>query len=253
MPYGKKATLVAYQKSTGNVVWTTPNPRGVDEEYESPILTKLDGRDVILASGKQGALLGADARTGAVLFTHQVWPAGGSWWEIPSATPIGDGRIFFTCGYGHASVMIKVTRLQNQQYQATQLWANRSMGSKCGQALLYNGYIYGNSSDVGGGLRCITLDGKVVWDSKANGRTFDLGNVIIADGLLYAMNGQSGELVMAEASPNGYKELGHAQFLGSGEDWAPMAFANGKLVVRDYSHSIVCLDVTAAGNGVAAH
>jgi hypothetical protein len=125
------------------------------------------------------------------------------------------------------------------------------MGSKCAQALLYHGFLYGNSSDVGGGLRCITLDGAVRWDSRSSGRTFDLGNLIIADGLIYIMNGKTGELVMAEASPNGYKELGHAQFLTEGEDWAPMAFKDGKLLLRDYQHSLVCLDVSAAGNGMA--
>jgi len=39
--------------------------------------------------------------------------------------------------------------------------------------------------------------------------------------------------------------------LGSrGEDWAPLAFKDGKLVVRDM-HKMFCLDVTATGNGAA--
>jgi hypothetical protein len=118
------------------------------------------------------------------------------------------------------------------------------MGSKCAQALLYDGYLYGNSSDVGGGLRCVTPDGQVKWDSKDNQRTFNLGNLIIADGLIFIMQGQTGELVMAEASPDGYKELGHAQFLTAGEDWAPLAFKDGRLVLRD-QHNLVCLDLTA--------
>ena len=121
------------------------------------------------------------------------------------------------------------------------------MGSKCAQALFYNGYIYGNSSDVGGGLRCITLDGQVKWDSKVG---FDLGNLIIADGLIYVIQGGSGELCMAEASPDGYKELGRAPMLAPPEPWAPLAFKDGKLVVRD-KHNIHCLDVTAAANGAA--
>ena len=253
MPWGKKAVLVAYEKTTGKVAWTTPNLKGVEEEYESPILMKFDGRDMVLALGMQGYLVGADAKTGAQLFEHLVYPASKSWWDIPSPLPIGDGRIFFTTGYGHGAVMLKVARAAGeanggQQYKVTQLWANKNMGSKCAQALLWDGYIYGNSSDVGGGLRCITLDGQIKWDSKP--KTFDLGYLLIADGLIYVIQGGNGELCMAEASPAGYKELGRVPMLTQPEPWAPLAYKDGKLVVRDM-HKMFCLDVTATGNGAA--
>ena len=170
MPWGKKAALVAYEKATGKIAWATPNLKGVEEEYESPILMKFDGRDMVLALGMQGYLVGADAKTGEQLFEHLVYAAGKTWWDVPSPLPIGDGRIFFTAGYGHGSVMLKVARAAGEanpgrQYEVTQLWANKTMGSKCAQALLWDGYIYGNSFDVAGGLRCITLDGQIKWDS----------------------------------------------------------------------------------------
>lgn len=258
MPWGRKAVLVAYEKATGKVAWATPNLKGVEEEYESPILMKFDGRDIVLALGMQGYLIGVDAKTGAQLFEHLVYSkSGNGWWDIPSPLPIGDGRIFFTNGYGRGAVMLKLARLTDEeklrpenhgrQYTVTQLWANKNMGSKCAQALLYDGYIYGNSSDVGGGLRCITLDGQIKWDSKVG---FDLGNLIIADGLIYIVQGGDGKLCMAEASPDGYKELARAPILATPEPWAPLAFKDGKLVVRDM-HKIYCLDVTAAGNGAA--
>ena len=184
--------------------------------------------------------------------TRFIQPAQ-AWWDIPSPLPIGDGRIFFTTGYGRGAVMLKVARATGEanrgsQYGVTQLWANKNMGSKCAQALLWNGYIYGNSADVGGGLRCITLDGQKKWDSKP--KSFDLGNLLIADGLIYIIQGDNGQLCMAEASPDGYKELGRAPMLAPPEPWAPLAFKDGKLVVRDM-HKIFCLDVTAAGNGAA--
>ncbi len=171
MPWGKKAALVAYEKATGKVAWTTPNPKGVQEEYQSPILMKFDGRDMILATGLQGYLIGVDAKTGEQLFEHQVYPPSEGWWDIPSPLPIGDGRIFITdrlrprlpsCSRSSA----RRARPTGSQYKVTELWANKNMGSKCAQALLWNGYIYGNSADVGGGLRCMTLDGQIKWDSK---------------------------------------------------------------------------------------
>ena len=268
MPWGKKAALAAYEKATGRVAWAAPNLKGVNEEYESPIPMKFDGRDMILALGMKGYLIGVDARTGEQLFSRLVYPEGVNvWQDVPSPLPIGDGRIFFTCGFNRGSVMLKLARLTDQeklrpenrgrQYKVTQLWANRSMGSQCAQALLYNGYIYGNSSDVGGGLRCITLDGQVKWDSKVH---FGLGNLIIADGLIYIVHGGNGQLYMAEASPDAYKELGRAQCLAPKalgqahppQPWGPPAFKDGRLVIRDM-HTIYCLDVAAADNGESAH
>ncbi len=142
--------------------------------------------------------------------------------------------------------MIKVEGA-GDAWKVTELWKNfTSMGSKCAQALLYNGFLYGNSADIGGGLRCITLDGEIKWDSKkTNQRAFDLGNLIIADGLIYVIDGKNGDLYMAEASPEGYKQLGKASFLKPPEPWAPLAFKDGKLVIRDM-HKMFCLDVTAA-------
>ncbi len=130
------------------------------------------------------------------------------------------------------------------QYRVTELFKNRNMGSTCAQALLWDGYIYGNSADVGGGLRCLTLDGQIKWDSKRpGGKEFGMGALLIADGLIYIVNGSNGEFVMAEATPEGYRELGRAPVLSGKECWAPMAFSNGKLVARDMQ-KMVCLDLT---------
>ena len=242
MPWGKKGALVALDKATGEPVWVTPNPKNVVEEYQSPVPVKIDGQDMILAAGRQGYLIGVDGATGRQLWEYNGFPKTG--WQCPSPTDIGDGRIFMTAGYGAGCVMIKVER-DGDQWNVTELFKNKNMGSKCAQALLWNGYIYGNSADVGGGLRCLTLDGEVKWDSKqAGGGTFDLGSLLIADGLIYIINGGNGDLTMAEASPDSYNQLGRAKLLARPEPWAPLAFSNGKLIVRDM-HKMYCLDVSS--------
>jgi outer membrane protein assembly factor BamB len=200
-------------------------------------------RDIILALGGQGYLIGVDARTGAQLFDYDGFPKTGN--NIPTPLPIGDGRVFLTSGYGAGCAMIRVESQANQ-YKVTELYKNKNMGSICAQPLLWNGYIYGNSGDVGGGLRCLTLDGAIKWDSKDNkGPTFGMGTVFIADGLIYAIDSGNGDIYMAEATPDGYKQLGKAKLLAPPEPFAPMAFKDGKLLVRDM-HKLYCLDVTAA-------
>ena len=247
MPWGKKGALVAFEKSTGKVVWTTPNPKAVEPDYQSPVPMTLGGREMILAAGAQDYLIGVDARTGERLWECDGFAKKGL--SCPSPVPIGDGRIFMTSGfYSQGSAMVRVER-QGEEYKVTQLWKNNDMGVKCGQALLYDGHLYGNSSTwsahPGGGLCCLALDGELKWDSKASRkRDFDLGNSIIADGLIYVVDGRDGKLFMAEATPEGYNELGAAAILSEPEPWAPLSFKDGKLILRD-QHKLVCLDVTA--------
>ena len=75
--------------------------------------------------------------------------------------------------------------------------------------------------------------------------TFDAGAFLIADGLIFVLHGKTGELCLAEASPAGYKELARAKVLTPAQGdhvWAPMALADGKLLVRD-QHQMKCLEV----------
>ncbi len=101
---------------------------------------------MILALGRQGYMLGVDARTGAPLWEYTGFPRKGN--SIPSPLPIGDGRIFLTSGYGAGCAMVSV-EAAGGQYRVTELFKNKNMGTTCAQALLWDGYIYGNSADVG--------------------------------------------------------------------------------------------------------
>ena len=238
-PWGKKAALVAYAKTSGEVIWTTPNADGIDQDYQSPVPMELAGRQTIVASGKGGYTLGVDARTGRPLWKYDEYTCR---IHIPSPTILGGGRILLTGGYGAGGTVFQVERRGNR-YVTRTLWQNKSMGSKIPQALVHDGYLYGNSSDTGGGLRCITLDGEVKWET--GGRPgFDVGYLLLADGLIFIVNGGNGELVMAEATPEGYRELGRAPILAGKQVWGPLAYSDGKLVLRDQS-ALVCVDLKA--------
>ena len=64
----------------------------------------------------------------------------------------------------------------------------------------------------------------------------------MADGMIFALDGDSGKLRLIEASPKGYNELASATVLSGQEVWGPMALSDGKLVLRDLS-KIVCVNV----------
>ena len=65
---------------------------------------------------------------------------------------------------------------------------------------------------------------------------------MIADGLIFVL-GDEGQLTLAEATPEGYRQLAQGQVLEGHDCWGPMALAAGRLMVRDLTR-MVCLDVT---------
>ena len=105
--------------------------------------------------------------------------------------------------------------------------------------ILKDNHLYGIRAD--GRFVCLGLDGKVVW-SSGSGENFGLGSFLMAGDLIYVLN-DSGQLSLIEATPTRFNLLGQIQPLTGRESWAPMALANGRLILRDLTR-LVCLDVT---------
>ncbi len=238
-PWGSEAAVVAYDKQTGEVAWTTPNRAGRDLDYQSPVPMNVDGRWTVVASGRHGYTIGVDAATGRELWSYDGY---NSSWHIPSPTVLPGNRVLITGGYRAGSALLQVGRSGQGGYAVRELWQNRNLGSQMAQALYWDGHIYGNSTDTRGGLRCLNLDGEVVWDSADDGRTFERGFLLIADGLAFSINGRDGQIVVARATPDGFQDLGTIDVLGGNEVWAAIAYSDGVLVVRDHSQ-LVCLDL----------
>jgi outer membrane protein assembly factor BamB len=115
--------------------------------------------------------------------------------------------------------------------------------SQMHNGILYDKYLYIHSGGNNKGLLCMDLDGKIKW---SQGGLNDIGgDLVIAQGMIYLMNGKDGTLHLIAASPEGYKELASAKVLDAkgGEVWAPMSIADGKLICRDQKE-VKCLDIS---------
>jgi outer membrane protein assembly factor BamB len=239
-PWGRNAAIVALDGPTGRQIWATPNRAGRVLNYQSPVPMMLGDRLTVVASAKNGYTIGVDAETGA-----QLWEFGGYNCDIhiPSPTVCDANHVLLTGGYGDGGALFQIDG-QAGRYTTRQLWHNRSMGSKIAQAVVVGDHIYGNSSDTGGGLRCVAANGQVVWDSKRSGRVFGMGSVLVVNDLLFIIDGRNGTLYQVGVSPEGYQELGSIRVLGGDQVWAPMSYSGGRLLLRD-KQKLVCLDIRA--------
>lgn len=235
-PGGKSALLLAVDLKTGRPVWQTPNPRGWEMTHSSVMPVRVKGRDTYVYCGS-GGVAGVDARDGRLLWDTTDWKI--SIATVPSPLALPDDRLFLCGGYNAGSLMLQVTEANGAfAVQPGFRLRARQFGSTQHTPILYQGHLYGVREDKE--LCCLDLAGKVVWHSGPQHR-FGLGPYLLAGDLLYVL-GDEGDLVLAEATPAGYRQLAHAKVLEGPDAWGPMALVAGRLLVRDLNR-MVCLDV----------
>jgi outer membrane protein assembly factor BamB len=163
---------------------------------------------------------------------------------VPSALIIDENRIFLSGGYNSGAMMIRLNG-QGQDTEIEQLFklSHTKFGAEQHTPILYKDHIYGIRPS--GEMTCLDLEGNVVWASGKK-KTFGLGPYLLADGLLFCVEGHKATLHMVEATPDGYEELGSMEALDGPDAWAPMALAGGRLIVRDLTE-VVCLKLPKTG------
>jgi len=120
--------------------------------------------------------------------------------------------------------------------------------------LLYNGYFYAqySTNERKDGLVCMSMDGKVMWKTGRE-PNFERGSMILADGVILATDGAN-KLFLIEPDATQFKPLASAEILAGAtggderaarfgvQNWAPIALAGGKLLIRDQSR-LLCVKV----------
>ena len=243
-PQTKEAGVVAYNKDSGELVWKTPMLGSLG--YSTPVITTLCGVDqaVMITAGDVGAT-GISLEDGSVLWQYENWYCK---IPIPYATTLPDDRLFITGGYGAGSAMIQLL-LVDGTFSVTELFKTDECGSQIQQPILFEDHLYvnSNSNEREDGLMCLTLDGEVLWKTRDTtlkwfATTFERGPLLLADSLLFELDGKKGNLHLIEPSPKEYRELAQVKILSGKQIWAPMALSQGKLVLRSQSE-MKCVDV----------
>jgi outer membrane protein assembly factor BamB len=236
-PQTSEAGVVAYDKLTGELKWKSAPLSGM-AGYVSPSVIKIAGEDhlvMVTASvgrgrtAKDGSVNGLDPRDGKVLWTYTSWQC-----PIPVPQPVdaGDGRVLVTGGYSAGSALIKVQKKGDGSYAVAELFKNPDFGSHTQPPILYKDHFYSQYTinERSDGLVAMSMDGQVRWKTDQQ-PAFVRGGAILADGLLLTTDGST-KLYLVEPDPFGFKPLASAVVLEAGDNWAPLALVDGKLLVR---------------------
>ena len=224
-PGGKRGTLAAIDKKTGEVIWRSSDWTD-GAQYASVVPAELnDQRQFIQLTQK--TLAGVSARDGSVLWRN-AWS--GRTAVIP--TPIvRKNEVYISSGYGAGCRKITI----GDAHKVTEDYSNKNIKNHHGGVLLLDGHLYGYSD--GRGWTCQNLkSGDVVWDSKKLGK----GCVFYADNRLYCLEESSGQVALAAADTGGWKEHGRFKLepqtelrKRSGRIWTHPVVANGVMYLRD--------------------
>jgi outer membrane protein assembly factor BamB len=220
---------MALDKNSGNVVWKSANK---DAGYSTPLPVERSGKRLALLASEK-SYLAVDLLSG-----KEAWRI--KWltqYGVNAADPIVDGdRVLISSGYDKGAALLKMTDGSEPQV----LWKSKIIRTQTNPGVKIGDYVYAADGDAPDSpvLKCIEFGtGKQKWEQP----DVPVGGITAADGKLIVMS-QQGELMVAPASPEGFKVTSRAQVLG-GKCWVVPVLANGRIYCRNARGDVVCVDV----------
>jgi outer membrane protein assembly factor BamB len=228
---GDKAGLVAFDAKTGKVVWAATDD---DASYSSGVGATIGGRRSAVFLTRDN-LIGVDPATGAVHFQRR-WRARMAA-SVNAATPlvIGD-LIFVSAQYGPGAGVLRVNGST-----LSDVWvSDEVLSNHYATSVHHEGYLYGfhGRQEFGPSLRAVELKtGAVKWSQDQ----FRAGSIMLVNDRLLILR-ESGELVLAPATPQGFKPLARASVLQGSVARPYPAIADGILYARN-ENTLVAVDL----------
>jgi outer membrane protein assembly factor BamB len=153
---------------------------------------------------------------------------------VNAATPlqIAADRLLISSGYNQGAAVIAV-----EGGTVREVWRNKNLRCHINSPVQWGNAIFGVDGNTGGGnLVCLDpATGERRWEEKS----VKGGGLIAAGGNLVVVS-EKGDLVVAEANGDKYKQV-LRQTVFNQRTWAQPVLANGRLYLRTNLGELVCL------------
>jgi len=221
--------ILAFDRESGKEEW------GVTDDvhtHATPTVATIGGQKQIICFMQSG-LVSVEPEGGKVL------------WRLPvrhntstAASPVVGGKdgdiVFCSAGYGVGATACRVAK-EEGGWTAKQLWSN-GVQNHWASGVHRDGYIYCLDGFKNSKCPLICLDietGATVWSQPDFGSQGGL--ILVGDTLV--VQAPSGDLVVAEASPAAYEELGRMQVFQGRKCWVAPSFSDGMIFTRSTTES----------------
>ncbi len=203
--------FAGFDKKTGKVLWTSGKGMA---SHDSPLLANINGEEQIIFAN--GNTLYSYNNNGDTLWTFTM-PM-----SHLTAMPvlIDDNKLFLSGVRNPAFVIVEI--VDNVPFEKL---TGNTMKNDFSSSIYYNGYIYGFNVAA---VRCISAEsGETKWTKRGYGK----GALSMAGNKLVIIS-DKGRLIIAQATPDEYKELASVQAI-EGKSWTAPSINNGKIYVRN--------------------
>jgi outer membrane protein assembly factor BamB len=253
---GPGSAIVAFHKDTGKEVWKALTSEEVG--YSPPMIYEAGGKRQLIVWLSE-SLNSLDPATGKVYWTQAYPPNGPP--QRPAVNIITVRRqddLLFISTFYHGPMMLQ---LDADKPAAKVLWQGKSdnplkpdgLHALMPSPVFKDGYLYGVCAM--GELRCLEArTGKQLWETYAatGGKKVDCGTAfLVPQGDRFILFNDQGDLILAELSPKGYKEIDRAHLLEPVQEargrtivWSHPAFAHRCVFARN-DKEIVCVSLAA--------
>ena len=213
--------VLALDPATGKERWVSKGP---GPGYASPVAATIDKvRQIITMT--DGSIIGIDATNGTPLWSI-AFP---DEWHENIVTPIWTGSALIVSGTRQGTHAYALTR-RGGTWQPTPIWKNAEMTMYTVSPVFADGVIYGMSNKRRGHFVALDAEtGTVRWATQ--GREGNHATVLqTKEHVLYLTD--SGALVVARRTPEGFNELKRYE-IGKSPTWAVPVFLPDGLLVRE--------------------
>jgi outer membrane protein assembly factor BamB len=227
-PGGEKYNVVALNRFTGELVW---NCEGKKERsaYHAPAIITVGNRKIIAAFSAYH-LLGIDAGTGELLWTHEqintpIEKRSLGMGDTHANTVLFENNIlYYVEGDGNCAVALQI---DNDGKTIKQLWNNALVDNYMGGIVKHGKFIYSCAFSKNDLVK-VDINTGVITDSLSIGR----GSVILSDNMLYYYNFK-GEVHLVDFQNGRLKDISNYKITkGSHEYFAHPVISKGVLYVR---------------------
>lgn len=244
---GTGSHAVAFDKQTGEEIWRTLTAS--EQGYSPPTIVESGGtRQLILV--RPDAVSSVNPETGEEYWSVPYEASNGS----IIMSPVHHDDFLYVGGFSNKNLLV---RLAGDTPSATVEWRDlkkQGISPVNVQPFLDRDVLYG--FDQNGLLYAMQLQtGERLWETTEPLRTrrrLQSGTAfIVKQADRFWLFTEQGELVIAELSPEGYKEIDQAQVIeptnaAFGRDvvWSMPAYANRRAYIRN-DNEIICVDLSA--------
>ncbi len=235
---GEGSVAVAFDKHTGRELWRSLSAN--QQGYCPPTMIEHAGmRQLVIWHGE--AINGLNLESGEVYWSVPLRPSHG----MAIAAPRKLGPYLFASGYGRVGVLLK---LSDTRPAVDIVWRgepSNAVYSSNVTPFLLEGTIYGCDIDTGTLMAVRMADGERLWQTvtptMGDGRRGRYGTAfIVRHEDRYFLFSETGELILARLSPEGYEELDRTAVLEPTNDvfqrrvlWSHPAFADRSIFARN--------------------